>query len=451
MTCLRVAYDCHHTTILVAMPAWNPLEQDNPVRILQSIVETAIDGIFLIDTQGIILMCNPAGHSLFGYEPGDLEGKDITILMPSPHREQHDTYVHNYLTTGIKKIIGVGREIEGLRKDGSLFPARLAVSEIIIDGAHYFTGIIHDLTNIKQIEGALKQLNQELEQIVAERTTELQDAVNKLLDTNMLLNQSIEKHKTFEKALLSTRDELSKSLEKEKELGHLKSRFISMASHEFKTPLASIFSSASLISRYVHTEQAADRQRHIDRIKASVNHLNTVLTDFLSISRLEEGNFKPKISRFNLEELINDLKVDVEVSLKENQKLVFSYLTDHLRMISDKNIIRNILYNLLSNAIKYSGEGTTIECKIKSKDDVLVIEIRDEGIGIPMEDSKHIGTRFFRSSNAIHVQGTGLGLSIVRSYLNILRGDLTFTSQIDKGTTFSLIIPVEHETQNSDH
>src|SRR5687768_16189453 len=247
----------------------DPFSKEYPERILQTIVETAIDGIFMINAEGIILLSNEAGHKLFGYESGELLGQNISVLMPSPDRENHAGYVNNYLRTGTKKIIGIGREIEGLRKDGTLLHIRLAVSEIILNGEHFFTGFIHDLTDVKKIEQELIELNHQLEQKIDERTTELQDAINRLLDTNMLLSESIEKHKAYELALVSTRDELKKSLEKEKELGLLKSRFISMASHEFKTPLASILSSAALISRYETIEQAEDRKRHIERIKAS--------------------------------------------------------------------------------------------------------------------------------------------------------------------------------------
>jgi PAS domain S-box-containing protein len=427
------------------MASQHPFEQDHSHSLLQSIVETAIDGIFLINSEGIIMMCNAAAGKLFGYEAHDLVGQDIRILMPSPHRELHHAYVHNYLHTGIKKIIGIGREVEAVKKDGTQFPARLAVSEIVMDGHHYFTGIIHDLTNFKAIEHKLLSLNQELEQVVQERTLELQDAINRLLDTNLLLNQSIEKHQAYENALVSTRDELRRSLEKEKELGILKSRFIAMASHEFKTPLSSILSSAALISRYEGIDHVADRKRHVERIKASVTHLNTILTDFLSVTRLEEGKFQPQVTRFMLDGLITDLVSEMEVLLKPGQVLTFEYKTAKLEMESDKNIIRNILYNLLSNAIKYSEENTRIRGKVRSKDKNFIISIRDEGIGIPPEDRKHIGTRFFRSSNVTHLQGTGLGLNIVLSVLHYLKGNLTFKSHKDKGTTFILTLPAKHE------
>ncbi len=188
----------------------------NPLNIIQSIVETAIDGILLIDTRGEILMINTAGLNLFGYTEEEVLGQNVSILMPSPHRKSHDGYLHNYLTTGINKIIGIGREIEGLRKDGTLFPARLAVSEIIMEGTHYFTGIIADLTEMKKVQKEIIKLNHELEQLVMERTTELQDAVNLLLDTNQQLNQSIDKHKTYELALLATRDDLENHLTKKR-------------------------------------------------------------------------------------------------------------------------------------------------------------------------------------------------------------------------------------------
>jgi two-component system sensor kinase FixL len=458
MTLLTQAYDCHHPAgvggqmIYSHMAFEHPFKQDQTFSLLQSVVETAIDGIFLIDTHGTILMINPAAHSLFGYQLHELEGRNVTVLMPSPHRENHDRYVHNYLDTGIKKIIGIGREIEGLRKDGSLFPARLAVSEIIRDGHHYFTGIIHDLSDIKSIENKLLTLNQELEAIVEERTTELQDAVNRLLDTNLLLNQSIEKHKAYESALVIARDELSRSLDKEKELGDLKSRFISMASHEFKTPLSTILSSAALISRYETTEQAADRKRHIERIKASVTHLNTILSDFLSLTKLEEGKFRPQITAFSIEAIITDLLSELEVILKKDQRIMLDYKTDVLQLQSDRNIIRNILYNLFSNAIKYSNEGSLIKCIVEKRNDNMVVHIDDEGIGIPSDDMKHIGSRFFRSSNVTNIPGTGLGLNIVLAYLQELHGDLSFESHKDrKGTTFTLTVPYYYETENTDH
>ena len=420
-------------------------QQENPVEILQSIIDTAIDGIILIEDRGHMVLMNPAVTRLFGYVAEELIGQNVKILMPSPHHENHDQYLENYHETGIRKIIGIGREIEGRKKDGSLFPARLAVSEFLINDRKYFTGIIQDLSQVKAAEEKLRNLNRELEQIVKDRTLELQDTVNLLLETNRQLNQSIEKHQEYEMELLTTRDELHKSLEKEKELNTLKSRFISMASHEFKTPLASILSSSSLISKYKNEDQLNDRIRHIDRIKASVYHLNHVLSDFLSVTRLDEGRLSPNISGFEIEPMMEDLQVELNNLLKPGQTLTIDIGDPSITITSDKNILRNILYNLLSNAIKYSGEGKRIDCLIQSSDQHVIFEIRDQGIGIPVEDQKHIGSRFFRASNALYIPGTGLGLNIVISYLHALGGNFSFSSEEGVGTTITITLPQTYE------
>jgi len=423
-------------------------QKENPVEILQSIIESAIDGIILIEDWGTVVLINPAATRLFGYQANEVIGQNITLLMPSPHRENHHGYLKNYHETGIRKIIGIGREIEGLRKDGTRFPARLAVSEMLIHDRKYFTGIIQDLTQMKAVEEQILNLNRELEQIVRDRTLELQDTVNLLLETNRQLNQSIEKHQEYEMELLTTRDELHRSLEKEKELNTLKSRFISMASHEFKTPLSSILSSSSLISKYPGNEQVSDRLRHIDRIKTSVYHLNHILSDFLSVTRLDEGRFEPSISTFEISEMMDDLQTELDNLLKKDQTLIIHSAAAPVKIVSDKNIFRNILYNLLSNAIKYSGEGKSIHCSIIPDGSNLNIEIKDEGIGIPVEDQKHIGSRFFRATNAVYIPGTGLGLNIVISYLNALGGTFSFVSEEGVGTSFFITIPISYEKQN---
>lgn len=412
--------------------------------VLKGAIESTPDGIFIVDQSGIIIFCNTAMAGLFGYSLEDLHGKHLFNIIQFNTHYKIPATEHEGLKT-ISNYIGKGMEVYAIRFDGSTYSARLSLSHTTVESSVYFSGIIHDLTDVKTIENDLIRLNQELEQMIESRTTELQDAVNRLLDTNLLLNQSIEKHKAYEAALVTARDELKKSLDKEKELGSLKSRFISMASHEFKTPLSSILSSAALISRYNKSEHSPDRERHIERIKASVTHLNTILTDFLSITRLEEGRFELQITNFRLDYIISDLLSEMEVLLKPLQTLQFEYKTDKLDMVSDKNIVRNILYNLLSNAIKYSDEETSIACKVKRKGTNVILEIKDEGIGIPAKDRPHIGTRFFRSSNVTHLQGTGLGLNIVRSYLNFLQGSLSFKSHQDVGTTFIVSIPAKHE------
>lgn len=218
-----------------------------------------------------------------------------------------------------------------------------------------------------------------------------------------------------------------------------------MASHEFKTPLSGILSSAALITRYDKPEQISDRNRHVEKIKASVTHLNNILTDFLSINRMEEGYFEPLISRFSIDTLLSDLKGEMEGILKSGQKIQMHQRKQGIEVTSDKNMLRNILYNLLSNAIKYSEENKTISLRVQEDDHNLMMEIKDEGMGIPDEDQKYIGSRFFRASNAMNITGTGLGLNIVSSYLDLLNGSMSFVSNSGKGTTFTINIPISYE------
>ncbi|HEX5112520.1 MAG TPA: HAMP domain-containing sensor histidine kinase, partial [Saprospiraceae bacterium] len=199
------------------------------------------------------------------------------------------------------------------------------------------------------------------------------------------------------------------------------------------------------ISKYNDHDQVNDRLRHIERIKNSVYHLNHVLSDFLSVSRLDEGRFEPTITTFEVEPLMQDLQLELDNLLKRDQTLVIHLESSNLQVASDKNILRNILYNLLSNAIKYSGEGKPIQCLIRQKGPDVEFEIKDEGIGIPIEDQKHIGSRFFRASNAVYIPGTGLGLNIVISYLHALRGKFSFTSEEGVGTTISVSLPQDYE------
>ncbi len=408
---------------------------------LSAVINTAIDGIITIDKKGIIESINNAGCEIFQYEEKELIGQNINMLMPPPDKEQHDEYLQRYHQTNKPHIIGIGREVMGLKKDGTIFPFRLAVSKVDLENRIIFTGIIHDLTNIKAAEERIIKLNRELEQKVAERTYQLEDVVNKLLVTNRQLEDEIQERTAIEAKLISQEEELRISLLKEKELGELKSRFVSMASHEFRTPLATILSSAALIKRYINSEQQDRREKHVDRIKSAVANLTGILNDFLSISKLEEGKVDLKISEFYMEEVIEEVSNDVEGLLKNEQIIVAHYYGNKQILKTDKRIIKNILFNLVSNAIKYSNEKSTIECNIQYNAEEFEIEIKDYGIGIPEEDQKHMFQRFFRAGNVINIQGTGLGLIIVKRYLDILNGKIRFISKYGIGTSFFVSLP----------
>lgn len=412
----------------------NKSQQETLLR-LKAIIDTAIDGIITIDEKGIVESINPAGAKLFGYEPAEVVGHNIKMLMPTPYREEHDGYLKNHRETGEKKIIGIGREVQGRRKDGVVFPFRLSVSTLQLPGKRMFTGIIHDLTKQKAAEEELKKLNKELEKRVTQRTEELNDTVNKLL-------KEVKDRKAAQTALQQSEEGLKLALIQEKELNELKSRFVSMASHEFRTPLSTILSSAALLGRYTKTEQQEKRDRHIKKIKSAVNNLTGILNDFLSLSKLEEGKIQHEPELIDINAFHQELIDEMSPLLKTNQTIQYEGLLINQPLNIDPRLLKNSMINLMSNAIKYSAEGTVVKIFVKLKNKELTISVVDQGIGIPEEDKQHMFSRFFRANNAVNIKGTGLGLTIVKRYLAIMGGDITFESEEGMGTTFMMMIPV---------
>ncbi|MCB0652367.1 MAG: PAS domain-containing sensor histidine kinase [Saprospiraceae bacterium] len=409
---------------------------------LNSVIETAIDSIITIDSRGVIESINPAVTKLFGYSKEELIGQNVSILMPSPDREQHDRYIGNYIGSRQPKIIGIGREVVARKKNGVLFPIRLAVSEFKLNDKTTFTGIIHDLTEVKQAEERIKKLNEELEQKVNTRTEELARTINKLLKSNKQLEHEIIERKAVEAALRKSERDLTKAFEKEKELNAMKTRFVSLASHEFRTPLSTILSSADLVEAYKEEVHQTNRLKHTHRIKAAVNNLNTILNDFLSLSRLDEKKVEAKPVMFSFSEFKEEIIDQIQGFLKQGQRLVHTNELETELLCLDKQLLKNILLNLLTNAIKYSDENKSIYCRSYLENDDLVIEVKDEGIGIPKEEQKHLFTRFFRAKNVENIKGTGLGLNIVRNYVELMDGKINFTSEEGKGSTFIITIPL---------
>jgi PAS domain S-box-containing protein len=395
---------------------------------LQGIIDAAIDGIITIDSRGLVQTINNAAASQFQYSPDEVIGNNIKMLMPQPYRKEHDGYLMRYKETKVPRIIGIGREVTGLKKSGVTFPFSLSVSEVILHDRVIYTGIIHDLTEVKKAQNNLIQLNKNLELKVIERTEELEEAVNGLLAAN--------------KKMTENEQLLTKALNKEKELNELKSRFVSMASHEFRTPLSTILSSAALIGRYTQTEQNENRVKHIDKIKSAVSNLTGILNDFLSLSKIEEGKEVVVKEDVQVDDICRTVISEVEGLLDSNQNIEYAESNAIIR--TDPRILKNILFNLVSNAIKYSKGGTavsTIQILITKRTDATEFKIIDNGIGIPQYDQEHLFSRFFRASNVENIQGTGLGLNIVKRYVELLNGEINFSSKEGSGTTFNLTFP----------
>ncbi len=417
---------------------------DDALR-LQAIIQTATDAIITIDENGIVELANQAASRLFGYSYEEMIGHNIAMLMAEPHRSRHDEYIKRYCETGKRKIIGIGREVEGRRKDGTVFPLRLSVSEVRLQDKRIFAGIIHDLSEQRAAEARVIKLNAELEERVEQRTEELANAVNQLLRINKKLEREIKEREAAEKLIKENEAKLKDALQKEKELSELKSRFVSMASHEFRTPLSTILSSADLIEAYVNAEQQAKREKHVKRVKSAVATLTGILNDFLSLSKLEEGKIVTEPVHFQLRAFCDEITDEIHGLLKPGQTIDHFIPEEPLTLFLDKKFLKNIFFNLLSNAIKYSDAGTPIECETSLKEDKLLIRITDHGIGIPEEEQQHLFTRFFRAHNVENIQGTGLGLNIVKRYVELMRGAISFESELGKGTTFFVELPLLQE------
>lgn len=214
-----------------------------------------------------------------------------------------------------------------------------------------------------------------------------------------------------------------------------------MASHEFRTPLSTVLSSAALISRYTKEDEQDKRDKHIKRIKDSVKHLNELLEDFLSLGKLDEGRIKAETCTFNVKEFLEEVIDEMKSMLKEGQSIDQQY-TGANEFDTDKRLLKNILINLLGNAIKFSAEGAVISLVIQEQNDHLLLSVKDEGVGISEEDQQHLFSSFFRGKNAINIEGTGLGLHIVRRYVDLLKGSIQLESKLNSGTTVSVRLPL---------
>lgn len=250
--------------------------------------------------------------------------------------------------------------------------------------------------------------------------------------------------KEAEIALEKSRNELKTAFEKEQELGMLKSRFVSMASHEFRTPLSSILSSANIIGRYELTEQQEKRTKHVNRIESSVRNLTNILNDFLSLEKLESGKLRYEPESLDFNEYAKEVLEEINLSAKDHSQIIFSHSGNN-KVSIDPQLVKNVLINLLSNAVKYSPNGEKVELFSKKLDEALEIYVKDHGIGIPETDQKNMFSRFFRATNVVNIQGTGLGLTIVKRYLDLMGGEIDFESEENKGTTFKVVIPQRKE------
>ncbi len=365
------------------------------------IFDESLNEIYVFDAESFILINVNRGAQLnLGYNMEELGKMSVLDIKPEVTMEVMRRLVSPLLSKRKQKVVF---ESVHKRKDNTRYPVEVHLQLSFIGKRQVYVAIVLDITE-------RKNYTQQLENTVEERTQQLREA-----------------------------------LKAEKKLNELKTKFLSLVSHEFKTPLTSILTSTSLLSKYTDSDQQNKRDKHISTIKSKVKHLDNILTDFLSIERLELGKVKYTISSFPLSKLINEVVYDSNTLLKEGQRIRYPNNIDGIVVDFDEKILGLALSNLVHNAIKYSPEGTDIELKVSQEKKQLKIEVVDKGFGIPIEDQPFVFDRYFRATNVLTVQGTGIGLNIVRQHIHNLDANVTFKSELGQGSTFTLHIPINNK------
>lgn len=411
---------------------------------MTSLFENATEGILLTGSGSTIILANPAACKMFGYSTDELIGQGVEILLPKRYRAGHVQLRDGFYKHPSNRQMGSGRELFGQRKDGNQLPVEVSLSSYQQNDKQFVIAFIVDITHRKEIERSMLMQQQQLEKVTNDVRKLNAELEAKVEERTVILKEALQR-------LEQSQAELSEALDKERQLNEIKSRFVSMASHEFRTPLSAILSSASLLSKYITAEQQINRDKHIGRIRDSVKHLNDLLEDFLSLGKLDEGKIGAKFSELSLADTVKDTIDEVRGLVKDGQDIKYAHLGD-AQVCSDKNLLRNILINLISNALKFSDDHSVVEVISEIKDNQAVVSVKDHGIGISDEDQKHLFSSFFRGKNAINIQGTGLGLHIVKRYADLIGGRLNLKSKLGAGTTVTLTIPVNqsnHEQNNT--
>ncbi|GAL72479.1 PAS domain-containing sensor histidine kinase [Jejuia pallidilutea] len=392
------------------------------------------EGVLIVDMHQNIMEANSALASVFGYQNKELVGQPLDLLIPHRYHSSHKGHFNSFMGEGDRKQMSEGRCVYGVRKDGTNFPVEIGLNPFKIYGKTYVMAIVVDISERKQQEIQIVELNARLEEKVASRTKALNEALNALKITNKELADENTKR-------IEAEEETRKALLKEIELNDLKTKFLSLVSHEFKTPLSGILTSAMLLGKYKLTEQQEKRDKHLKIITDKVHYLNNILNDFLSVEKLETGKVNYNFYEFKLSKIVNEVVYNCNMLLKEGQQIKYPENVDEISLFQDEKILELALSNLVQNAIKYSPENTIIDLKVKQKAGVTSFTIKDQGIGIPEKDQKNIFNRYFRAGNVLHTQGTGIGLNIVKSHLENLGGTIVFKSEEGKGSTFTLTLP----------
>ena len=501
------------------------------------VAESAPDAIISIDSYGKIVFWNRVAERIFGYSVEEAIGKLLTMIMPERVRQVHQDSIWQFLSTGQSSVIDKTIEMVGLRRDGIEFPLERSLAHWQSNGETFFTAIIRDISERKQAEQALRNLNEELEQRVTDRTIELNRAIDRieailnssndiviLCRTNGTINQvnpAFDKafghipdeafnqrltqfvvpeqarvlEQTFETVVQSGQPErleiiarykespsfdadvvlspvvgsdnrlfgvicslrdvtrqkqmeaqLRQLLTHEMELNELKSRYVSMAAHDLRNPLAVIQTTIDLIHQYSDRLTGEKLQEKYDHIQASIKVMVNMLDDILTLGKVESGKLGFEPAPLDIIAFCKDIVAEMKQATGTPQPIDFSSQGDCSITWLDAKLLRHILGNLLSNAIKYSSEDRPVIFTVHCAPDQIIFRVQDHGIGIPDDDQKRLFEAFHRASNARQLPGTGLGLAIVKQSVDLHGGTITFESQEGVGTTFIVTLPQPKST-----
>lgn len=418
--------------LLVNLTERSPLQRAeralaHSVRRFEAVFTNATLGIIVCDQPGDIVSVNVRAGQQFGYAPAELLGQPIDVLVPDVVGRHHAQLRESYNADPQVRNMGHNRPLVGQRRDGSMFPVEASLSHFYLDEELYMMAHILDLTAKQAAEQELLAQHQRVASLNAELEQKVIDRTNALLIT---LDQ-----------LEKRGDELALALQAEQALGELKSRFVSMASHEFRTPLTAVLSSADLIAEFPGGHQQAQRLKYVDHIRTSVQHLNNILEEFLSVGRIEEGRIEANPANLNLDSLVEETVADVQSLLKAGQTIDW-HVECPIPVRLDASLLRKILINLLSNALKYSGQNAVTTVRAGCQGQELTITVQDQGVGISKEDQAHLFEQFFRAPSVIAVAGTGLGLYIITKYLELMGGTIDLQSAPGQGTTVTITLPL---------
>lgn len=379
---------------------------------LRAIVNTAVEGIITIDTHGIIEFFNPAAERIFGYTAREVIGQNVSVLMPQPYRDEHDGYMRNYTRTGQARIIGIGREVTGRRKDGATFPMELSVSEVPLAGRRLFTGIVRDITARKRAEKQLEELARSL----AEKNRELETIV---YVASHDLRSPLVNIQGFSQELARACGSLNKEVE----------------------PLLSQGEATPALAALIRE----DIPEAISFIRSSVTKMDALLRGLLLFSRL--GRAALRIEPLSMGDLVRSVLASMEFQVKQTGASVELHPLPNC--LGDPTQVSQVFSNLLDNAIKYRDPARACHITIRGEisGNRVVYEVRDNGIGIPEQHQARVFEIFHRLNPAAS-EGDGLGLTIAQRVLERQDGAIRLESTPGVGTTFFVSLPtadrIEH-------